>query len=279
VRYFDTAPLYGYGRSEQHLGETLGPLTRTEFAVSTKAGRLLKPGLEADPLFKGTPELHPHFDFSAAAISESLASSRDRLGMERFDIVFVHDPDDYIDDVRSTAHPALAALRRDGAVGAIGVGTMHTETVLRLLEHVDLDCFLLAGRYTLLEQDAAPLLAAAAEDGISVIAGGVFNSGLLIDPVASSTYDYEQAPRSIVRRAQRIREICAQFGVPLRAAALQFPSAHRAVASVVVGARSPAEVDDCIAMSQVVIPPELWAALKEHELITPDASVPGGETR
>lgn len=277
VRYFDTAPLYGYGLSEQHLGHALAGQPRSAFTLSTKVGRLLAPGLEADPLFKGTPDLRPVFDFSASAVYQSLAASRDRLGMHRLDIALIHDPDDHLPEAVAAAYPALAELRRDGVIGALGVGTTRIAPVERFVAEADLDCFLLAGRYTLLEQDCLPLLEVAAARRISVIAAGVFNSGLLVDPAPGATYDYEPAPEPLVRRAQRLAATCARFGVPLRAAAIQFPLAHPAVTTVVVGARSPAEVDDNLDLLQRTIPPELWVALREEGLIRPDAPIPQPE--
>lgn len=274
VRYFDTAPFYGYGLSEQHLGRALAAHERDAFTLSTKVGRLLKPGLERDPLFKGTADLHAEFDFSAAGIQESLAASRDRLGLERIDIVHIHDPDDFHAEALQTAYPLLADLRADGVIGAVGAGMIHTEPLQQFAEEADFDCFLLAGRYTLLEQNSLPLLATALERRISIIAGGVFNSGLLISPGAESMYDYEPAPAEVVRRAQRIHDVCKRFGVPLRAAAIQFPLAHPAVASVIVGARSPEEVDDNLKMIQLGLPPELWTTLKEDGLLHPDAPTP-----
>lgn len=267
LRYFDTAPLYGYGLSEHYLGEVLAG--KDDFTVSTKVGRLLRPGQEPDPLFRGAPALTPVFDFSPDAIAESLQGSTKRLGRHP-DIVFIHDPDDHHDQALTQTYPALADLRRDGVIGAIGVGMMHHEPLRRLLDEAEFDCMLLAGRYTLLEQDSLPLLDAAS-GRTSIIAGGVFNSGLLIDPTPGATYDYERAPAAIVDRARLLREVCEKFDVPLRAAAIQFPLAHPAVASVIVGARSPAEIDDCLRMTAVEIPPELWETLKARDLLHRDA--------
>lgn len=271
LRYFDTAPLYGYGLSERYLGRVLADEARDSFAVSTKVGRLLESGRAADPLFQGAPALTPVFDFSSSGIRQSLQGSRDRLDLQRVDVVFIHDPDDHHAEALKDAYPVLASLRRDGDIGAVGVGMMHHEPLQRFAEEGDFDCMLLAGRYTLLEQDALPLLETAVQRRISIIAGGVFNSGLLVDPAPDSTYDYEPAPGPIVERARQLRDVCVSFDVPLRAAAIQFPLAHPAVASVIVGARSPREVDDCLRMMAVEIPSELWTTLKARGLLRDDA--------
>lgn len=274
VRYFDTAPFYGYGLSEQNLGRALAGHGREGYTLSTKVGRLIKPGAEDDPLFLGTDDVRAEFDFSAVGIKESLESSRARLGIEQIDIAYIHDPDDYHTEALRSAYPLLADLRADGVIGAVGAGMIHTEPLQRFAEEADFDCFLLAGRYTLLEQDSLSLLATALERRISIIAGGVFNSGLLIEPRPDSTYDYEPAPTDVVQRAQRLQGVCERFGVPLRAAAIQFPLAHPAVASVIVGARTPDEVDDNLAMIQLDLPSELWTALKEEGLVRENAPTP-----
>jgi D-threo-aldose 1-dehydrogenase len=276
IRYFDTAPFYGHGLSEQHLGGVLPGLDRSQFTVSTKVGRLLVPGVAQESLYKGVPDLVPQFDFSAPGVRKSLGESRQRLGLARIDVALIHDPDDHHEQARREAYPLLADLRAAGTIGAIGVGMNWSQPLAQFAREEDFDCFLLAGRYTLLEQGALDeLMPAVTERGASVIAGGVLNSGVLADPRRGANYDYAPAPDDVVAHAAALKAVCAEFGVPLRAAAIQFPLAHPRVASVVLGARTPAEVTDCIGMMRLPIPLELWTALKERELIRADAPVPG----
>jgi D-threo-aldose 1-dehydrogenase len=275
IRHFDTAPFYGHGLSEQHLGQVLPGLDRSRFTISTKVGRLLVPGTPEQPLYEGVPDLVPQFDFSGPGVRRSLAESLARLRLDRVDIALIHDPDGHHEQALHEAYPVLAELRAAGAVGAIGVGMNWSAPLARFAREADFDCFLLAGRYTLLEQGALDeLMPAAAERGASIIAGGVLNSGVLADPRPGATYDYAPAPDEVVRRAARLGEACAEFGVPLRAAAMQFPLAHPQVACVVLGARTAAEVADCVAMMRFPIPAGLWAALKDRGLVRADAPVP-----
>jgi D-threo-aldose 1-dehydrogenase len=271
IRFFDTAPHYGLGLSERRLGAALQDRPRGEYVISTKVGRLLEPAPSAGPGadvgrddqgFDVPPGLVRRFDFSADGVRRSLAASLDRLGLDRVDIALIHDPDAHGEQALREAYPALERLRAEGVVRAIGVGMNQTEMLTRFVRETDIDVVLVAGRYTLLDQTAAnELLPAALERGASVIAGGVFNSGLLAAPTPDATYDYAAAPGALISRALRLQEICAESGVPLRAAAARFPLAHPAVASVLIGARSAAEVTDAIALRGLDIPPELWQSL------------------
>jgi D-threo-aldose 1-dehydrogenase len=275
IRHFDTAPFYGHGLSESHLGQVLPGQDRASFTVSTKVGRLLVPGPAYSPLYSGVPPLTPVFDFSAAAVAQSLAASRERLGLGRVDVALIHDPEDHHEQALRETFPALAELRDAGVIGAVGVAMNWSEPLARFAREASFDCFLLAGRYTLLEQGALDeLMPAVAARGASVIAGGVFNSGVLTDPRPGAMYNYVPAPEEIVTRALRLKKACDEFGVPLRAAAVQFPLGHPQVACVVVGARTPAEVRDTVAMMRFPIPAALWTALKERELIRDDAPTP-----
>lgn len=276
LRYYDTAPYYGHGRAEELLGDVLRERPRGEFTLSTKVGRVLVPEPPKDPFFAGAHPLTPVFDFSAEGVRTSLRESRRRLGLERVDIVLIHDPDDHHTQAVEEAYPVLADLRENGEIEAVGVGMNASEPLRRFAEEADFDCFLLAGRYTLLEQDSLDLLEVARQRNMSIIIGGVYNSGLLVDPKPGAPYNYQPAPDDVIARAQRLEEVCAEFEVPLRAAALQFPLAHPAVACVLNGARTPAEVDDNLAMFTYPIPAELWSTLKERELIHPDAPTPTG---
>jgi D-threo-aldose 1-dehydrogenase len=260
LRYFDTAPHYGAGTSERRLGAVLRP---SGAVVSTKVGRLLRPrapGEEPDDEgFAGEPPLKRVWDFSADGVRRSLEGSLDRLGPDRVDVVFVHDPDFHEDRVYAEAYPALARLRDEGVVGAVGVGMNQAAMLTRFVRRLDLDAVLCAGRITLLDRTAeAELLPACRDRGTSVVAGGVYNSGLL---AGGGTFDYARAPAALRAETARLREVCAAHGVPLRAAALQFPMRHPAVASVLVGCRTPAEVDDNAAMFELEIPDALWEAL------------------
>lgn len=275
VRYFDTAPFYGHGLSEQRLGEVLAAVERDEFTLSTKVGRVLEPGEPDTSLFEGTPPLEPVFDFSAAGVDRSLAESRERLGFDDIDIALIHDPDDHHEQAVGEAYPALAARRETGELGAIGVGMNWSEPLTDFAQEGDFDCFLLAGRYTLLEQHSLDdLLPQAERQDASIIAGGVYNSGLLVDPGPDATYDYQPADGDVVDRALALEAVCDEYGVPLRAAALQFPLAHPAVATIVVGARTAEEVDDNLEMLQFDIPSDLWSDLKARDLVREDAPTP-----
>lgn len=275
IRHFDTAPFYGHGLSEQHLGKFLPERDRSEFTISTKVGRLLIPGEVRESLYEGVPDVVPTFDFSGPGIERSLAESRQRLGLDRIDVVLIHDPDDHHGQALRESYPVLANLRAAGTIGAIGVGMNWSEPLARFAREADFDCLLVAGRYTLLEQGALDeLMPAVTERGASIIAGGVLNSGVLADPQKAAYYNYAPAPEEIVARATRLQQACEEFDVPLRAAAIQFPLGHPRVASVVLGARTPTEVRDCMEMMKFPIPAELWVALKERELIRADAPVP-----
>jgi D-threo-aldose 1-dehydrogenase len=272
IRYFDTAPLYGAGLSERRAGKALAG--RTGFTLSTKVGRLLVPGSPEDPgMWAEDSALRPVFDFSADGVRRSYADSLERLGLDRVDLLHLHDPDEHYGEAVGEALPALVALRAEGRVGAVSAGMNQSAMLTRFARTGEFDCFLLAGRYTLLDQSGlADLLPECAARGISVIAAGVYNSGLLADPSPGATFDYRPAPQMLVTKARALGEICAAHGVPLRAAALQFPLGHPAVACVLVGMRSPAEVADAVAMTRVEIPGRLWRDLVSAGLLP--AAVP-----
>ena len=263
IRAFDTAPHYGLGLSERRLGAALRERPRAEFAVSTKVGRILEP--VADPVglddegFAVPAAFRRVWDFSGDGVRRSIEASLERLGLDRLDSVLIHDPDDHADQAIGEAFPALAKLRDEGVIGAVGVGMNQVRVPLRFVLETDIDLVLLAGRYTLLDRSGTELLDRAAAHGVDIVIGGAFNSGLLVDPKPSSTYDYAAVPPEILAEALRLKDICERNGVPLRAAALQFPLRHPAVRSVLIGARSPHEVRDCVEMARVPIPDALWA--------------------
>ncbi|MEW2624581.1 aldo/keto reductase [Streptomyces sp. NPDC048106] len=270
IRYFDTAPHYGAGLAERRLGAFLTGMgqPRSEYTVSTKVGRLLVPGdsIRGDDAFHGEPGLARIRDYSAEGVYRSLAESLERSGLDAFDVVLVHDPDDHWEEAVTGAYPALARLRAEGAVRAIGAGMNQTAMLTRFVTETDLDCVLVAGRYSLLDRSAADeLLPACAEREVGVLVGGVFNSGILANPGPDAMYDYVPAPEAIRRRVVALGERCAAHGVALAAAALQFPLRHPAVTGVVVGARSAREVTVNVSHAAATIPEELWAELDVFE--------------
>ncbi|MFF8680449.1 aldo/keto reductase [Streptomyces sp. NPDC015140] len=279
IRYFDTAPHYGLGLSERRLGAALRTRPREDFVLSTKVGRVLEPhDGGGDDLANGfaVPATHRRrWDFSADGVRRSLEDSLTRLGLDRVDLVLLHDPDDHGEQAFREAYPALEELRSQGVVRAIGAGMNQSRMLTRFLTDTDVDAVLCAGRYTLLEQGALEtLLPAASAAGKSVIAGGVFNSGLLADPAPGATYDYAAAPSDLLDRAVRMREVTEAHGLPLRAAALRFPFGHPAVASVLVGARSAAEVVDAVAQVRGPAPGAVWDDLRAQGLLPGGVPVP-----
>ncbi|KUN86375.1 aldo/keto reductase [Streptomyces griseoruber] len=275
VRYFDTAPHYGLGLSERRLGAALRAHPRTAYTVSTKVGRLLEPSADGgDDLANGfaVPATHRRvWDFSADGVRRSLDASLERLGLDRVDVVYLHDPDDHAEQAFREGYPALEKLRSEGLVGAIGAGMNQAEMLTRFVRETDVDVVLCAGRHTLLDQRAAAeLLPAAVERGVSVVIGGAFNSGLLADPGPSATYNYAPAPPELLDKARRMKAVAERHGITLRAAALAFCAAHPAVASVLVGARSAAEADDCAEQFATPVPAAFWQELRDSGLLPPE---------
>lgn len=277
IRFFDTAPLYGYGLAEKRVGKVLRTMRREEFVLATKVGRLLRPDAPPEPgqVFMGAPPLNPVFDFSYDGVMRSFEESRERLGINRVDILHIHDPDDHYEEALEGAYRALDELRREGAIAAIGAGMNQAELLTRFAREGVFDCFLLAGRYTLLDQVALKeLLPTCLERGVAIIAGGVFNSGILGDPKPGTHYNYEPAPPDLLARAQKLRDVCERHGVPLRAAAIQFPLGHPAVQTVVVGCRSVQQLEDSIHMFETEIPSALWDELKAQRLLPEETPTP-----
>jgi aryl-alcohol dehydrogenase-like predicted oxidoreductase len=273
IRAFDTAPHYGVGVSEQRLGRFLAGRPRDEYVLSTKVGRLLVPAtgsVEGAESFYGTPPLTRVWDFSRDGALASLEASLDRLGTDRVDVALIHDPDDHAEQALDGAYPALAELRDTGVVGAIGIGMNQAAMLEWFLPRTDLDCVLIAGRYSLLDGSAAQrLLPECQRRGVAVLTGGVFNSGVLADPGPGATYDYQAAPAQVVERARRIASICAGYGLPLGAVALQFVLRHPAVTAAVIGARSAAEITEDAGYLELTVPEELFAQLTAEGLIPP----------
>lgn len=280
VRLFDTAPLYGHGLSERRLGRALAGHPRGQLVISTKVGRRLRTATDAvdGGLFADVPPAEPYFDYSYDGVMRSFEESLERLGLERIDLLLIHDADDRdrFRAVMEGGYRALESLRAAGVVGAIGAGLNDTASCLRFVEAADLDCFLLAGRYTLLEQESLDELLPLCEGrGIGVILGGPFNTGVLATgAIDGATYDYAPAPARILERVSRIEAVCREHGVPLPAAALRFPLGHPAIASVIPGARSAAEMERNAALMRSPVPGALWDRLKAERLIREDAPVP-----
>jgi D-threo-aldose 1-dehydrogenase len=264
MRFFDTAPLYGHGLAEQRLGAVLRTKPRDEFVLASKVGRLLRSDAPPEPgqAYKGVPPVNPVFDFSYDGVMRSVEESLARFGLDRVDVLHIHDPDEHYDEAVGGAYRALDRLRAEGSIKAVGAGMNQAEMLARFARAADFDCFLLAGRYTLLDRTGAlELMPLCVEKNIAIIAGGVFNSGILADPRPGATFDYQAAPTELVHKAQRLREICAAHGVELKAAAIQFPLRHPAVPTVLTGCRTVAEVEENVRMFQTHVPDELWREL------------------
>ncbi|WP_308493461.1 aldo/keto reductase [Microbacterium terrisoli] len=284
VRYFDTAPHYGLGLSERRLGRLLRDRRRDSYALSTKVGRLLEPnpdgqGRMDDEGFVVPATLRRRLDYSADGVKRSLESSLTRLGVDRIDIVYIHDPDEHWRDASELAVPALVELRDQGVIGAVGVGMNQSAMLAEFVRRCDVDVVMLAGRYTLLDQRAqSDLLPLALQRGVGVVAAGVYNSGLLARdrPSADAHYEYETAGAELVDRATRIAELCEQHGCTLPEAAIAFPLRHPAVVSAVLGARNARQSQTNIARSQAVVPDALWAALADSGLV-PEAALTLGD--
>jgi D-threo-aldose 1-dehydrogenase len=280
VRFFDTAPLYGFGLAERRLGAFLRQQKRESYAISTKVGRLLRApegGAAEDEHYKGTPRERPVFDFSYDGVMRSVEESLVRLGLDRVDVLLVHDPDDHYDDAVTGAFRALQRLREDGTVKAIGAGMNQSEMLTRFAEVVPVDCFLLAGRYTLLDQGALDaLFPVCTAKSIGILLGGIYNSGILANPHTSAKFNYQDADASLVARALELDALCRRHGTELKAAAFQFCMAHPAVAVAVMGARNAAEVVDNTAMSELAVPAAFWHELRARQLVDARAPLPGG---
>ncbi|WP_345800878.1 aldo/keto reductase [Microbacterium sp. AZCO] len=275
IRYFDTAPHYGVGLSERRLGEGLRGRPRDEYVFSTKVGRLLVASPEtaherdghgfdvpADPVRR--------WDFSRDGILRSVEDSLERTGLDRFDILYLHDPDDHFEQASTEGIAALIELREQGVVRAVGAGMNHAAPLAELIRRADVDILMCAGRFTLLDDEAlADLLPLAEERGVAVVAAAVYNSGLLSTPrpAPDAFYNYEPAPPALLARANAIADLCEEHGVTLPEAAIAYPLRHPAVATVVLGARGRAQVTQNVARAAASIPDALWHDLAAAGLI------------
>ena len=286
IRYFDTAPHYGLGLSERRLGAALRDRPRDQYVVSSKVGRLLVPnehprGVD-DQGFVVRDDLRRQWDFSRDGVLRSIEETLERTGLDRIDIVYLHDPDDHWQQATEEAMPTLAELRDQGVIGAIGAGMNQSAMLARFLRETPADVVMLAGRYTLLDQSALDdVLPAAQSHGKSVVAVGVFNSGLLSEdrPTKGMKYDYQDAPAGLVQRALAIAEVCEGYGTTLPAAAIAFPFAHPAVVNVTLGMRTAEQVRRNVELHARPIPDGLWDELRAQGLIRTDVPTAGGDCR
>jgi D-threo-aldose 1-dehydrogenase len=291
VRYFDTAPLYGYGNAERRVGAGLSDRPRDGFAISTKVGRLVVPtdrlapdadvdrqerDGEEDAFYRGTPPgARLIFDFSYDGVMRSIEESLQRLGLERIDILFIHDPDDHWQAAIDGAYPALHRLREQGVVRAIGAAMDQAQMLVRFAREGEFDAFLVAGRYTLLDQvGLEELLPVCRDKGIGVVIGGVMNSGILADPRPGSPFNYSPADAAWLGRAQRLKAVCDRHGVSLKAAAVQFVLAHPAVTTIVAGVRRPEHLDEYPMLMREPIPLDLWDEFRAEGLLPKEAPTP-----
>ncbi|HBF00755.1 MAG: aldo/keto reductase [Dehalococcoidia bacterium] len=260
IRYFDTAPLYGSGLSEIHNGGFLSTLPRNDFVLSSKVGRLIIPGQDIP------------FNYTKEGILRSIDESLTRLNLDSLDIVLIHDPDNHYSSALNEAFPTLAKLREQGVIKAIGAGMNQWEMLRQFAKDADFDCFLVAGRYTLLDHSALhELMPLCLEKDISLILGGPYNSGILASDLnTKSTYFYDPSPFEVIEKAKKIKQVCDRHHVPLKAAAIQFGLMHQSVASTIPGPRSPKEIEDNIVMASIKIEPDLWRELKQENLIHQD---------
>ena len=284
VRFIDAAPFYGYGLAEERMGRALSRRDRDDFVVSTKVGRLIRPGArtgteifgDGQSFYLANDGMCAVLDYSYDGVMRSFEESLRRIGTDRIDILHIHDPDDHFEDAVRGAYRALDKLRSDGSIAAVSAGMNQWEMESRFMDHGDFDCFLLAGRYSLLDQSAFDeFLPKCAARGVSVILGGVFNSGLLANPVRGATYNYVAAPEAMIEKALRIKDVCQSHDVDLKAAALQFPLGHPAVASILSGVRNADEWRENHRLMSAPISASLWSDLKNEGLLAEHAPVPG----
>ena len=270
INYFDTAPLYGHGLAEQRLGRILGKVSKP-FVLQTKVGRVLNWVEKADPVPwfpDADPHIQPVFDYSADGIKRSFNESLERMGVDHIDIALMHDAENHIPQAINDAYPVLADFKRQGIIKAIGIGINFCDAAIEIMKNVDLDIALLAGRYTLLDQSAQnKLLPYALERKVDITIGGVFNSGVLADPKPGATFEYLPASDEIIAKAQAIGAFLKNLGIPLTAAALQFPLRHPAVTSVLTGSRNSSELTSNMTDFDLDLPADIWTQLEDAGLI------------
>lgn len=282
INIIDTAPLYGYGTSEMRIGRAVADKNRDDFVLATKVGRLLvskedkEADLRQDANWGTTSPLRPKFDFSYDAVMRSVEESLKRLQTNRIDILHIHDPDNHYEQALDGAYPALDKLRSQGVIRAVSAGMNQSEMLARFAREGDFDCFLLAGRYSILEQGAMDELFPLCESkNIGILLGGTYNSGILASDLnAGAKFNYADAPADVLRRARGLQAVAARYRVSLKAAASQFALAHPQVTCIIPGTRVPDRVEENLRLVDEPIPPDFWDALKADKLIRPDAPVP-----
>lgn len=284
IGYLDTAPLYGGGKSESFFGEALKKLERSRYVISTKVGRVIESDFsqnsdESLNSFVNIPNVQSVYDYSRDGILRSLEDSLCRLNLDHVDIALIHDADNHMDQALSESIPVLEQLRTEGVVKAIGCGMNNVDPLIQFARNGDFDVFLLAGRYTLLDQSGfETLMPLCMQKKISIVLGGPFNSGLLAadlnDPYVRTKYFYEDTPPEVLSKARRMKAVCDRYSVPLKAAALQFGFGHPSVVSTIPGARTLDEVIENFNMVQIPIPSELWFELVDQDLIPNDVLFP-----
>jgi D-threo-aldose 1-dehydrogenase len=280
LNLFDTAPFYGSGKSETRLGRALAGVERDTYVLATKVGRLLVPTEGAErgqDIFGDPPPFRPVYDYSYDGVMRSVEESLERLGLDRIDILHIHDPDDHWQEAIEGAYPALDRLRSEGTVKAVSAGMNQWQMLARFAREGDFDCFLLAGRYSLLDQSALDeLLPLCVEKNIGIMAGGTYNSGILAKgAVAGAKYNYQDAPPEIIKKAQGLEAVAERHGVDLKAAASQFVFAHPAITSIIPGTRRPERVQENFELMEAHVPADFWREAQSEGLVRQDAPVPG----
>ena len=279
LNLLDTAPLYGAGKSETRLGLALKDIPRDNYVLASKVGRVLEPvaGEDNDEgIFDNPPPFKPVFDFSYDGVMRSFEESLKRLGVDRIDILHIHDPDAHWQEAISGAYPALERLRGEGVISAVSAGMNQWEMLARFAREGDFDCFLLAGRYSLLDQGSLDeLLPLCVEKNIGIMAGGTYNSGILAKGAQpGATYNYSEAPPEIIERAKGLEAVAARHEVNLKAAASQFVFAHPAITCIIPGTRQPDRVSENFDLLTEEIPADFWTELKSEGLVRADAPLP-----
>lgn len=278
LNLFDTAPLYGLGKSERRLGDALKGTKRDDYVLASKVGRLLEPndGQTNNSIFENEPPLKIKFDYSYDGVMRSLDASLERMGVDRIDIVHIHDPDNHWQEAIEGAYPALEKLRSEGTISAVSAGMNQWEMLSDFAREGDFDCFLLAGRYSLLDQSALhELLPLCVEKNIGIMAGGTYNSGILAKGARpGATYNYSEAPTDIVQKASAIEAIATRHNVNIKAAASQFVFAHPAITCIIPGTRQPERVEENFNLLTHTIPTDFWTELRTEKLIDPIAPLP-----
>lgn len=281
LNLFDTAPLYGSGKSERRVGHVLSQVPRDSFVLCSKVGRVLDPVQPGDSdrgqVFYDNPlPFKPVFDYSWDGVMRSFEESLQRLQLDRIDVLHIHDPDDHFDEALRGAYPAIASLREQGLISGVSAGMNQWEMLADFARAGDFDCFLLAGRYSLLEQEALDeLFPLCQEKNIGVLAGGTYNSGILAKgATAGAKFNYVDAPTDVIEKARRLEQISERHGVNIKAAASQFALAHPVVTAIIPGTRQPDRVQENFDLLQESIAADYWAELKHEDLLHPDAPVP-----